>query len=433
MVVAWILIGLLILVIAAVPVAAVLGILSFALDEIHMGGAVQAGIGEIVWDKSKEFILVAVPMFILLGEIMLRAGIARRMYGAVIEWLSWLPGGLMHANIGSCAIFAASSGSSVATAATVGTVAYPEIEARKYNESLFLGSLAAGGTIGILIPPSINLILYGLLTDTSVPELYLAGIIPGLILSGLFMAVIVFACLFRRQWGGTKVETTWKQRWSTLPHLLPPIVLFCAVVGSIYGGVATPTEAASIGVVMALVIAALFKTLSFGMLRDAFEGTMRTTAMIMIIVFAAIFLNVVLGFMGVTQAMLNFIRDLGLTPVETILLLVLFYLLIGMFMETLSMMLTTVPVVFPIVMALNVPEFSDVWFGILITVLMEAALITPPIGVNLYVVQGIRTRGGEFNDVAKGAVPFVFAMLAMIFLLIWQPSLATWLPNLVYH
>ena len=184
---------------------------------------------------------------------------------------------------------------------------------------------------------------------------------------------------------------------------------------------------------MALVIAALFKTLSFGMLRDAFEGTMRTTAMIMIIVFAAIFLNVVLGFMGVTQAMLNFIRDLGLTPVETILLLVLFYLLIGMFMETLSMMLTTVPVVFPIVMALNVPEFSDVWFGILITVLMEAALITPPIGVNLYVVQGIRTRGGEFNDVAKGAIPFVFAMLAMIFLLIWQPSLATWLPNLVYH
>ncbi len=433
MVVAWILIGLLILVLAAVPVAAVLGILSFALDEIHMGGAVQAGIGEIVWDKSKEFILVAVPMFILLGEIMLRAGIARRMYGAVIEWLSWLPGGLMHANIGSCAIFAASSGSSVATAATVGTVAYPEIEARKYNESLFLGSLAAGGTIGILIPPSINLILYGLLTDTSVPELYLAGIIPGIILSSLFMAVIVFACLFRRQWGGTKVETTWKQRWSTLPHLLPPIVLFCAVVGSIYGGVATPTEAASIGVVMALVIAALFKTLSFSMLRDAFEGTMRTTAMIMIIVFAAIFLNVVLGFMGITQAMLNFIRDLGLTPVETILLLVLFYLLIGMFMETLSMMLTTVPVVFPIVMALNVPEFSDVWFGILITVLMEAALITPPIGVNLYVVQGIRTRGGEFNDVAKGAIPFVFAMLAMIFLLIWNPSLATWLPNLVYH
>ena len=430
---AWILIGLLVLVIAAVPVAAVLGILSFVLDQIAMGGNLQAGIGEIIWDKSKEFILVAVPMFILLGEIMLRAGIARRMYGAVIQWLSWLPGGLMHANIGSCTIFAASSGSSVATAATVGTVAYPEIEARSYNESLFLGSLAAGGTLGILVPPSINLILYGLLTDTSVPELYLAGIIPGLILSGLFMSVIVIACLFRKDWGGQKVETSWGERLGSLPHLLPPILLFCAVVGSIYGGVATPTEAASIGVVMALIIAACFKTLSFSMLRDAFEGTVRTTAMIMIIVFAAIFLNFVLGFMGITQSMLNFIAALGLTPVETILLLVLFYLLIGMFMETLSMMLTTVPVVFPIVMGLGVVEFSDVWFGILITILMEAALITPPIGVNLYVVQGIRSRGGEFNDVAKGAVPFVFAMLAMIFLLIWNPSLATWLPNLVYH
>jgi C4-dicarboxylate transporter DctM subunit len=431
--VAWILIGLLILVVAAVPVAAVLGILSFVLDEIAMDGRLTLGIGEIVWDKSKEFILVAVPMFILLGEIMLRAGIARRMYGAVIQWLSWLPGGLMHANIGSCTIFAASSGSSVATAATVGTVAYPEIEKRKYNESLFLGSLAAGGTLGILVPPSINMILYGLLTDTSVPELYLAGIIPGIILALLFMGVIALACLYRKDWGGEKVQTSWSQRISTLPALLPPIVLFTAVVGSIYAGVATPTEAASIGVVMSLLIAAYFKSLNVKMLLEAFEGTMRTTAMIMIIVFAAIFLNFVLGFMGITQAMLNFIAELGLTPIQTILLIVVFYLILGMFMETLSMMLTTIPVVFPIVMALGVPEFSDVWFGILITILMEAALITPPIGVNLYVVQGIRDRGGKFNDVALGATPFVVAMLAMILILIAAPSIATWLPTLVYH
>ena len=430
---ALIVIGLLVLVLSAVPVAAVLGILSFILDEITMDGRLTAGLAEIYWDKSKEFILVAVPMFILLGEIMLRAGIARRMYGAVIQWLSWLPGGLMHANIGSCTIFAASSGSSVATAATVGTVAYPEIKTRKYNERLFLGSLAAGGTLGILVPPSINLILYGLLTDTSVPELYLAGIIPGLILSGLFMATIIGACLYRRPWGGTRIRTSWGQRIRTLPHLLPPIILFAAVVGSIYGGVATPTEAASIGVVMALIIAACFRTLSFKMLREAFEGTMRTTAMIMLIVFAAIFLNFVLGFMGITQAMLNFIAALGLTPIQTIYLIVLFYLILGMFMETLSMMLTTIPIVFPIVMRLGVPEFSDVWFGILITLLMEAALITPPIGVNLYVVHGIRTRGGKFNDVAIGAIPFVFAMLAMIVLLISAPYLATWLPTLVYH
>ena len=429
---AWILTGLLILVLAAVPVAAVLGILSFILDEITMGGRLTAGLAEIVWDKSKEFILVAVPMFILLGEIMLRAGIAKRMYGAVIQWLSWLPGGLMHANIGSCTIFAASSGSSVATAATVGTVAYPEIQSRGYNESLFLGSLAAGGTLGILVPPSINLILYGLLTDTSVPELYLAGIFPGLILSGLFMLTIVVGCLYRRSWGGEPVATSWGERFRSLPHLLPPIVLFAAVVGSIYAGIATPTEAASIGVVVALIIAASFRTLNIKMLLEAFEGTMRTTAMIMLIVFAAIFLNFILGFMGITQAMLKFIEEMGLTPTETILLIVVFYLLLGMFMETLSMMLTTVPVVFPIVMKLGVPEFSDVWFGILITLLMEAALITPPIGVNLYVVQGIRTRGGKFADVAIGAIPFVGAMLAMILMLVYMPYLATWLPDIVY-
>ena len=428
-----IIVGLLILVLAAVPVAAVLGILSFVLDHISMGGSLTPALAEIYWDKSKEFILVAVPMFILLGEIMLRAGIAQRMYGAVIQWISWLPGGLMHANIGSCTIFAASSGSSVATAATVGTVAYPEIEARGYNERLFLGSLAAGGTIGILVPPSINLIIYGLLTDTSVPELYLAGIIPGIVLSSLFMLAIFVACIYRPAWGGTKVETTWAQRIKCLPDLLPPILLFMAVVGSIYGGIATPTEAASIGVCMAVLIAAYFKTLNWEMMKAAFEGTMRTTAMIMLIVFAAIFLNFVLGFMGITQAMLNFIRDMGLTPVQTVLLIIVFYLFLGMFMETLSMMLTTVPIVFPIIMALGVPEFSDVWFSILITLLMEAALITPPIGVNLYVIQGIRLRGGEFNDVAIGAIPFLIAMLGMILLLVAFPNIATWLPTLVYH
>ena len=424
-----IILALLVLVVSAVPVAAVLGILSLSLDEIFMNGRRSLMLGDFIWHQSKEFILVAIPMFILLGEIMLRAGIAQRMYNAVIQWLSWLPGGLMHANIGCCAIFAASSGSSVATAATVGTVAYPEIEKRNYNERLFLGSLAAGGTIGILIPPSINLIIYGLLTDSSVPELYLAGIIPGIILSVLFMTVIIVTCLFRRDWGGSPVKTTWSERIRTLPDLLPPILLFCAVVGSIYMGVATPTEAASIGVVFALVIAAVNRSLSFKMLRDAFEGTMRTTAMIMLIILAAVFLNFVLGFIGVTQAILQGIEALGLTPMETMLIIIVFYLLLGMFMETLSMLLTTVPVVFPIVMHMG---FDPIWFGIMITVLMETALITPPIGVNLYVVQGIRTRGGKFNDVSVGAAPFVIAMIAMIALLLIYPKIALWLPQMFY-
>ena len=426
----WIVLILLVLVVASVPVAAVLGVLTFTLDDIYMAGRLKGAIGEFVWDKSKDAVLVAIPMFILLGEIMLRAGIAKRMYNAVVQWLSWLPGGLMHANIGSCAIFAASSGSSVATAATVGTVAIPEMEKRKYNQRLFLGSLAAGGTLGILIPPSINLIIYGLITDTSVPELYLAGIFPGLVLALLFMSIIVVACLFQRGWDGIKVETSWKDRIATLPDLIPPILLFGVVVGSIYAGIATPTEAASVGVVFALILAAWKRMLSVQMLKEAFEGTMRTTAMIMLIILAAVFLNFVLGFMGVTQDILDAIEAIGLTATETMIIIIIFYLILGMFMETLSMLLTTVPIVFPIIERLG---YDPVWFGILVTVLMETALITPPIGVNLYVVQGVRSGGGSFNDVAYGAVPFVMMMLVMLAILMLFPQIALYLPELFYR
>jgi len=428
-VVGWILIALFVLVFASVPIAAVLGILALGLDHFFMGSLWKA-LGETTWTNSSDFVLVAIPMFILLGEIILRAGIAKRMYDAVAQWLSWLPGGLMHANIGSCAIFAASSGSSVATAATVGTVAYPEIANHKYNERLFLGSLAAGGTLGILIPPSINLIIYGLITDTSVPELYLAGIIPGLMLATLFMAAIAIACVMNPSWGGDRVKTDWGARIRCLPDLIPPILLFVVIVGSIYAGIATPTEAASVGVVFALILAAWTRTLSFGMLRESFEGTMRTTAMIMLIILAAVFLNFILGFIGVTQALLGFIEHIGLTPLQTMIIIVCIYLVLGMFMETLSMLLTTVPIIFPIIVKLG---YDPVWFGILITVLMEAALITPPIGVNLYVVQGIRQDGGKFADVAIGAAPFVLMMIGLIVLLIAFPELALYLPTLVYR
>ncbi len=424
-----IIIALLVLVVAAVPVAAVLGILSLGLDEVFMRGRLSRAMGEFVWEQQKNFLLIAIPMFILMGEIILRSGIAQRMYSAVAIWLNWLPGGLMHANVASCAIFAATSGSSVATAATIGVVAVPEIERRNYNEKLFLGSIAAGGTLGILIPPSINLILFGFITDTSVPELFIAGIVPGLMLSGLFLVAILIACLMRPAWGGEKTTATWGQRFLSLLDLGPPLVLILGVMGSIYGGFATPTEAAAVGVIFALLLAALFRKLSLGMLLMAFEGTMRTTAMIMLIILAAVFLNFILGFIGVTQALIGYIDELGWTPLQTMLALVVFYLILGMFMETLSMMLTTVPVVFPIVVAMG---YDPVWFGILVIVLMETALITPPIGVNLYVVQGIREKAGPFGDVAWGALPFVLMMIAMVLLLIAFPGIALWLPQQVY-
>lgn len=424
-----IVIALLVLILAAVPVAAVLGLLSMGLDQVYMRGRLVRAMGEFTWEQQKNFLLIAIPMFILMGEIILRAGIARRMYEAVAGWLSWLPGGLMHANIVSCSIFAATSGSSVATAATIGTVAYPEIEKRKYKESLFLGSIAAGGTLGILIPPSINLILFGFITDTSVPELFLAGFIPGFVLSMLFLVIILIACLLRPEWGGERPKVTWGDRFRSLPHLIPPVLLVAGVMGSIYGGIATPTEAAAVGVIFSLLLAAWTGTLSVEMLKGAFENTMRITSMIMLIILAAVFLNFILGFIGVTQALIQFIDDLGWTPLETMIALVVFYLILGMFMETLSMMLTTVPVVFPLVVGMG---YDPVWFGILVIVLMEAALITPPIGVNLYVVQGIRKRPGSFSDVAWGALPFVLMMIAMVVLLIAFPQIALYLPQLVY-
>lgn len=433
MAVVWIVIAIVVFLVAAFPVGAVLGLLGFGIDDIYMDGRLARAIGNIYWEKSIDFLLLSAPLFIMLGEIMLRAGIARKMYNAVAQWLTFLPGGLMHANIGTCALFAATSGSSVATCATIGVAAYPEIERHKYNERLFMGSIAAGGTLGILIPPSVNLILYGVITETSIPELYMAGIIPGLMMAGAFMAVILFACIFRRDWGGNKVETSWKSRFACLPDLIGPVVLFLAVVGSIYAGIATPTEAAAVGVVVALGLAALNGTLSWAMITEASVGTMKTTGMIMFIILAALFLNFIFAFMGVTKAMLGFIAELGLTPVETMLIIVLFYLVLGMFMETLSMMLTTMPIVFPIVAQLGEAGFTGVWFGILITILMEAGLITPPIGMNLYVAHGIRSKGGKFGDVAIGALPFLLPMLFLVFLLIAFPQIATWLPDIIYN
>ncbi|MEO0904807.1 MAG: TRAP transporter large permease subunit, partial [Pseudomonadota bacterium] len=280
----------------------------------------------------------------------------------------------------------------------------------------------------ILIPPSINLILYGLLTNTSVPELYLAGFIPGFLLAVLFMATVVIACIIKPGWGGEKLLYTWGERLRALPSLIPPLGIFVVVVGSIYAGWATPTEAAALGVVASMILATLNGKMSIDMMRQAIEGTMRTTAMIMLIIIAAVFLNFVLSIIGLTQSLTDFVTGLGWTPMQTMLMIVAVLILIGCFMETLSMLLTMAPLITPIVVALG---FDPVWFGILLMVLLETALITPPIGINLYVVQGIR-KAGPMIDVIKGALPFVLTMFVMLGLLLAFPQLALWLPSLFY-
>lgn len=417
---------LLVLIGISIPVGAALGVLGLILDPLYSMLPLTRAIGEVSWSTSNEFLLVAIPLFIMLGEILLRSGLAERMYSSMSMWLSWLPGGLMHANIGASALFAATSGSSVATAATVGTVALPQIRKKGYNEPLFLGSLAAGGTLGILIPPSINLIIYGVLTNTSVPRLYLAGIIPGLAMAVLFMLFIVAACLVRPKWGGQKVTASWRERLLGLVHLLPPLGIFLLVVGSIYAGIATPTEAAALGVVGALILAACMRRLTLGMLREVMEGTMKATAMIMLIVIGAAFLNFIMSATGLTTALTNTISDLNVSPSTMLLMLVVFYLVLGCFMETLSMMITTIPIVAPIMFALG---FDPVWLGIVIIILIEVALITPPVGLNLFVVQSLR-KSGSMNDVMIGSLPFVIMLLAMVGLLALIPDLALWLPRI---
>ena len=418
---------LLVLIGLSIPVAASLGVLGLLLDPLYSMLPLSRAMGEMAWGTSTEFLLVAIPLFIMLGEILLRAGFAERMYNAMSQWLSWLPGGLMHANIGASAIFAATSGSSVATAATVGTVALPQIRRFGYHEPLFLGSVAAGGTLGILIPPSINLVIYGVLTNSSVPKLYLAGILPGMLLTMLFMVVVVVACVAKPAWGGQRVRATWGERLRGLVHLLPPLGIFLLVVGSIYAGVATPTEAAALGVVGALVLAAAFRRLSRAMLAEVLQSTMRATAMIMLIVVAAGFLNFVMSAIGLTDAITRSITGLGWSPMAMLLAIVVFYVILGCFMETLSMMITTIPIVAPIMTALG---FDPVWTGIVIIILVETALITPPVGLNLFVVQSLR-KSGSIQAVINGSLPFVASLFLLIALLAAFPDLALWLPRVI--
>ncbi|CAN5858822.1 TRAP transporter large permease [soil metagenome] len=421
-----ILLGLLAL---AVPVAAGLGFLGLSLSGIYSKLPLSLAMGEIAWGTSNNFLLVAIPFFVLLGEILLRSGMAERMYNALVLWVPWLPGGLMHSNIAACAMFAATSGSSVATAATIGTVALGEVEKRGYSERLFLGTIAAGGTLGILIPPSINMIVYGVLTETSIPKLYLAGFIPGIILAGLFSLTVLVLCLIWPHLGGKKTETSWAQRIAALPDLLPPVIIFLAVLGSIYAGWATATESAALGVIAAAGIAAWNRRLTVRTLLNAFEGTMRTTAMIMAILLAAYFLNFVITSIGLTGQVNSFITSLGLNKVQLLLVVVLFYFILGMFMETLSMMVATVPIIAPIMFKAG---YDPVWFGIIIIILMELAMITPPVGINLYVVQGLRKRG-KIDDVIIGTSPFVVTMMIMLAILSLWPSLALWLPSVAAH
>lgn len=409
----------------SIPVGVVLFLLGFGVDTFFSPFPLIRGLGNLVWSTSNNATLIAIPFFVLLGEILVRSGVAARTYAALDRWVSWLPGGLVHANIATATMFSATSGSSVATAATVATVAMPQSEKLGYDPKLFSGAIAAGGTLGIMIPPSINLIVYGFLTQTSIPKLFLAGLIPGLVLAFGFMLITIIICILRPSLGGERRVFRTSEMVKALFELLPIILLFTVIIGSIYKGWATPTEAAAVGVAGAILIAVFFGAINVQMFTDSITGTIKITSMIMLVVIGASFLNFTLASAGLGRELQMFLEGLGLSPIGTILVIVLIYIVLGFFIETLSLMVVTIPIIVPLIVAQG---YDPIWFGILMIVLIEMALITPPVGLNLYVVQGAR-NSGNIAEVMLGAVPYVVAMLIMVAALIAFPSIALFLPS----
>ena len=415
------------LLLIGLPIAVIMVVLGVIGGVMLYGWPLLKSMGPVLWGVQNENILTAIPLFVLLGELLLRSGIADRMYGALSLWLGRLPGGLLHTNIGCCALFAATSGSSVATAATIGTVALPSLERHGYSPSRSLGSLAAGGTLGILIPPSVNLLVYGSLANVSIGQLFIAGILPGILLTAAFMAFIAVQSLLSKDKGVSHEELPpMAERRRALVHLLPPAVIFLIVMGSIYLGIATPTESAALGVLTALGFAWRAGRLNRAFLDNCFRQTAKTTGMILLIIAAAFTLNVTLALGGVAQTMTQWVASFGLPAGGLLMALIVFYLILGMFMDVLSMQVLTIPIALPVVMAVGV---DPIWFGVFVVLMCELGMITPPVGMNLYVVQAVRPGGGPFRDVVVGSIPYALIMIAFTALLILWPNVVLWLPR----
>ena len=383
-------------------------------------------LGEMIWAPSTNFVLVSVPLFLLMGEIMLRAGLSERLYRGLNVWMGRWPGGLLHTNILACGVFSAVAGSSVATAATMGSVALPYFEKSHYPPKLVLGSLAAGGALGNLIPPGITFIIYGLITETSVGALYIAAIGPSILVVLLFVLVILYySYKLKLRADPNAVGVTWRHKIASLSDLLPTALLIGLVLGTIYAGLATPTESAALGVAGSLLLALIDRKLNWKMISESLHATARTTSMIALILFGAYVLNYILSALGVPQMLAKFLTGLPLPGWAIMLVIIGFYLALGTFMEGLSMVICTVPLLFPVVKALG---YDPIWFGVVITMLVEIAMISPPDGTVLYVLQGMRRQPGPITDVFSGVMPFMFVYMLAIIILMVFPSIALWLP-----
>jgi C4-dicarboxylate transporter, DctM subunit len=384
-------------------------------------------LGQIAWNSSTTAELASMPLFILMAEILFRTRISSQLFSGLAPLARRLPGRLYHVNVLGCTLFAAVSGSSAATAATVGLITVPELQKRGYARSVSLGSLAGAGTLGFLIPPSIVMIVYGVLAEVSIIKLFFAGVLPGLLLALAFMAWIAIQTTWNKSLlPAEDAAPPWGQTLRALSSLFPVLGLVAMLIGSMYAGIATPNEAATVGVLGALVVAGWQRCLTASALKDAVMSSVRTTSMIGLILIGASFLTTAVGYLGAPRALVTWISGLGLSPMMLIGALVVLYVILGCFLDGISMIVMTLPLALPLVQAAG---FSPIWFGVFLVVAVEMAQVTPPVGINLFVIQGLARA--SLGEVSKAAFPYFLIMLAFAFVLALWPEMVMVLPNLM--
>ena len=378
-----------------------------------------------IWGTASSWTLTALPLFVWMGEILFRTKLSENLFKGLSPWMQKLPGGLIHVNVVGCALFAAISGSSAATVATVGKMSIPELRKRNYPEKILLGSLAGSGTLGLLIPPSIILIIYGVAVQESIAKLFIAGIIPGIMIALIFMSyVIIWSLINKKSMPKIIEEYSFLEKIKRSKQLLPVIILILAVIGSIYTGIATATEAASLGVVGALILSYLQKSLTLKTFKSSLLGATKTSCMIAFILAGSTFLSLAMGFTGLPRNLALWIQNMDLSPYVLIFVLMIFYIILGMFLDGISAVVLTMAIIEPMIRQAG---FDMIWFGIFLVVVVEMAQITPPVGFNLFVLQGMANK--DMGYIARSAFPLFLLMVLAVVIIILFPEIALWLPQ----
>lgn len=384
-------------------------------------------LSNILWNSTSSSTMMALPLFIFMGEILFRSKISENLFKGLSPWMNNLPGRLAHVNIAASALFAAVSGSSAATTATVGKITLPELLKRNYSKSLCLGSLAGAGSLGFLIPPSLVMLVYGIVAGVSIGKLFIAGIIPGILLASGFSLYVVLRCIFNPKLAPRgDLQYTWRERVKTIPLLLPVIILIVLVLGSIYTGWATPTEAAAVGVLGALFFAGISRSIDRKIFWEAVLGSVKTSCMIMLIVAGASFLSVAVGYLGIPSRLTEFIGTLGLSKYQLIAILSVMYIILGCMLDGFSMIVMSLPLALPLIKAAG---FDPLWFGIYLVIMIEAAQITPPVGFNLFVINGLVDE--DLFKVALYALPSFVIMFLIVAIITVYPEIVLALPNMM--